>query len=90
MTTIKINANNSLMQETKSKKTILERYKILLEELFSQNSEELDIIIATVKFARIHRLTSDDMEPFIPKRLLSCCVPSVLDMIDADEEHPVE
>ena len=76
--------------DTDRKAALLERYKKELAELEAKTDECPDLVDFTYDFAKAHGLTGSDMEPVIPKDLLECSMPTVLDMIDATEDFPLE
>ena len=78
------------MMDTDRKAALLERYKKELAELEAKTDECPDLVDFTYDFAKAHGLTGSDMEPVIPKDLLECSMPTVLDMIDATEDFPLE
>jgi hypothetical protein len=78
------------MMDTDRKAALLERYKKKLAELESKTDEFPDLVYYTVAFAKKHGLTGSDMEPVIPKDLLECSMPTVLDMIDATGDFELE
>ncbi len=78
------------MQTTTEKEKLLEQYKKKLTVLESRTDSFPDLVDFTVSYARKHGLTGEDMEPVIPKDVLECCMPSVLDMIDAAEGFEFE
>ena len=78
------------MMDTDRKAALLERYKKELAELEAKTDECPDLVDFTYDFAKAHGLTGSDMEPVIPKDLLECSTPTVLDMIDATEDFELE
>ncbi len=78
------------MMDTDRKAALLERYKKELAELEAKTDECPDLVDFTYDFAKAHGLTGSDMEPVIPKDLLECSMPTVLDMIDATEDFELE
>lgn len=78
------------MKTTTEKKRLLKQYKEKLSELEAKTDSFPDLVGFTVDFAREHKLTGDDMESVIPRDILECCVPSVLDMIDMPEGVELE
>lgn len=78
------------MKTTTDKKELLERYKKELAELEVKTDECPDLVDFTYDFAKAHGLTGSDMEPVVPKDILECCIPTVLDMIDAREGFEIE
>lgn len=76
--------------DTDRKAALLERYKKELAELEAKTDECPDLVDFTYDFAKAHGLTGSDMEPVIPKDLLECSMPTVLDMIDATEDFELE
>ena len=78
------------MMDTDRKAALLERYKKELAELDAKTDECPDLVDFTYDFAKAHGLTGSDMEPVIPKDLLECSMPTVLDMIDATEDFELE
>ena len=78
------------MIDTDRKAALLERYKKELAELEAKTDECPDLVDFTYDFAKAHGLTGSDMEPVIPKDLLECSMPTVLDMIDATEDFELE
>ena len=78
------------MMDTDRKAALLERYKKELAELEAKTDECPDLVDFTYDFAKAHGLTGSDIEPVIPKDLLECSMPTVLDMIDATEDFELE
>lgn len=78
------------MMDTDRKAALLERYKKELAELEAKTDECPDLVDFTYDFAKAHGLTGSDMEPVIPKDLLECSMPTVLDIIDATEDFELE
>lgn len=76
--------------DTDRKAALLERYKKELAELEAKTDECPDLVDFTYDFAKAHGLTGSDIEPVIPKDLLECSMPTVLDMIDATEDFELE
>lgn len=74
----------------KDKATLLADFKKSFSEFEKKTDDYSELVGYIVKYARAHNLTSEDMQPAIPDDILECCIPSVLDFIDATEEHPVE
>ncbi|MBQ4615075.1 MAG: hypothetical protein IJB31_09145 [Akkermansia sp.] len=72
------------------KEVLLEQYKRELSELEKKTDSYPDLIDFTVEFAMKHKLDANDMAAVIPQDMLECCVPTVLDMIAATDEFPVE
>lgn len=78
------------MDDNKRKAELLNRYKKELAKLKAKTSSYPKLVDFTVAFAIDNGLSGSDMQPVIPQDMLECCIPTVLDMIDATEEYIVE
>lgn len=75
---------------TTEKKKLLERYQKKITAMEDKPVSYPDMVYYTVAFARRHGLSGADMEPVIPKDILECSMPTVLDMIDASDDFELE
>lgn len=73
-----------------AKKKLLKRYQVKIAQMEDRLVSYPDMVNYTVAFATKYNLTSADMKSVIPKDILECSMPSVLDMIDAPEGMELE